>query len=91
MYPPLQKLFTQQCFFKEGDLKVHKQGPIMSISVSEVFVVLFVALLVIQPEKLPEAAHTLGQWLKRLRAFAATIHQEIDKSLERVNSDHERQ
>ena len=62
----------------------------MSISVSEILVVLFVALLVIKPEKLPETARTLGGWLKRLRAFAATIQQEVDKSLERVNSDHER-
>ncbi len=62
----------------------------MSINVSEIIVILFVALVVIKPERIPETVYTLGRWLKGLRAFAANIQQEIEKPLERFNSDHER-
>ena len=56
----------------------------MSIPVSEILVVLLVALLVIKPEKLPGAATTLGKWLKWLRQTTATIKQEMAEPLQKV-------
>jgi Sec-independent protein translocase protein TatA len=58
--------------------------------ISEIIVILVVALLVIKPERIPETVYTLGRGLKKLRAIVTTIQQEIEKPLERFNSDHER-
>jgi Sec-independent protein translocase protein TatA len=53
----------------------------MSISVSEIVVVLLVALLVIKPEKLPDVAFKCGQLLKWLRQTKAKLQQEIETPL----------
>jgi sec-independent protein translocase protein TatB len=54
----------------------------MNISLSEILMVLLVALLVIKPERLPEVALTLGRWVKRFRLAVAKIKQEIEPSRE---------
>ena len=53
----------------------------MSISVSEIALVLFVALLVIKPDKLPETAYTLGKWLRLLRDGTAKIKREVEGAM----------
>jgi len=50
----------------------------MHISFSEILVILLVALLVIKPEQLPDAAKTLGRWIKWARQAAAKIKHEIE-------------
>lgn len=54
----------------------------MHISLSEILVILIVALLVIKPERLPEAARTLGRWIKWLRQTSQKIKQEMEKPLD---------
>jgi len=49
----------------------------VSISVSEIFVILLVALIVIKPEKLPEVALILGRGLKWIRGAIANIKKEF--------------
>lgn len=45
----------------------------MNINFSELLVILLVALLVIKPERLPEAALTLGRWMKWARQKMSQI------------------
>lgn len=49
----------------------------MHISFSEILVVLLVAILVIKPEKLPDAAHALGRWVRWFKQTVAKIKEEI--------------
>jgi len=56
----------------------------MHMSFSEILVILFVALLVIKPERLPETAFTVGRWVKWFRKTAAKIKQEIEAPLEQL-------
>ncbi len=50
----------------------------MNISFSEILVILLVALLVIRPDRLPEAAFKLGRWVKWLRQMVAQIKRDIE-------------
>lgn len=59
----------------------------MSISFSEVLVIVLVALLVIKPENLPDTAFKLGKWLKWLRQTTANIKNEIEGPLEKLTHD----
>lgn len=54
----------------------------MHISFSEILVILLVALLVIKPEHLPDAAFALGRWIKWLRQTTAKIKNEITEPLQ---------
>lgn len=54
----------------------------MHISLSEILVILIVALLVIKPERLPEAARTLGRWIKWVRQTSQKIKHEMEKPLD---------
>ncbi len=40
------------------------------------------ALLVLGPKRLPEAARTAGKWVGRLRAFIANVRQDFDRQIE---------
>ena len=39
------------------------------------------ALVVLGPKRLPEAARTAGRWVGRLRAFIANVQQDIDRQM----------
>ena len=54
----------------------------MSFSISEVLVVLLIALLVVKPEQLPEVAKTLGRLVKSIRGVYAKIKTEMDGLIE---------
>lgn len=56
----------------------------MHMSFSEILVILFVALLVIKPERLPETALAVGRWIKWFRKTAEKIKQEIEAPLEQL-------
>jgi Sec-independent protein translocase protein TatA len=43
------------------------------MSISEIFLILLVALLVVKPERLPEVALMLGKWLRRVRMISTKI------------------
>lgn len=40
---------------------------------SQCLVILIVALLIIKPERLPEIAFKLGQWMQKLKLFYDTL------------------
>ncbi|EKD74378.1 MAG: hypothetical protein ACD_44C00475G0005 [uncultured bacterium] len=59
----------------------------MHASLSEILLILLVALLVIKPEKLPDAAFTLGRWLKWFRQTIIKIKQEVEEPLKQLSSE----
>ncbi len=52
------------------------------IGFSELLLFGVIALIVLGPEKLPQAARTAGQWYAKLRRAAATIQSEIEAELD---------
>lgn len=54
----------------------------MHISFSEILLILIVALLVIKPAHLPDAARTLGRWFRWLRQTNEKIKTEMQKPLD---------
>ena len=40
------------------------------------------ALVVLGPKRLPEAARTAGKWVGKLRAFIANVQQDIDRQID---------
>lgn len=61
----------------------------MNVSVSELLVVLLVALLVIKPDQLPEVAHALGKFTRMMRAMFAKIKNEMADVSKTVENQHE--
>ena len=51
------------------------------IGFPELVLVAIVGLLVIGPERLPEALRTLGLWLGRMRRSFVAVKSEIEKAL----------
>ncbi|MAI08489.1 MAG: twin-arginine translocase subunit TatB [Magnetococcales bacterium] len=49
------------------------------IGIIEVFVVLMVALFVIGPEKIPEAARTVGRFFRTVRQYMNEIKRSVDE------------
>ncbi len=62
----------------------------MNISISEVLVVLLIALLVIRPEQLPDVAFTLGRFMQSIRKMFAKIKEEMHGFIDAVDTSHER-
>jgi Sec-independent protein translocase protein TatA len=50
----------------------------VNFSISELVVVLLIALLVIKPEQLPEVAFTLGRFTQSIRRLFAKVKAEMD-------------
>jgi|GEM_PF-1719965 Sec-independent protein translocase protein TatA len=50
----------------------------MNFSISEMLVVLLIALLVIKPEQLPDVAFTLGKFAQSLQRLFAKIKEEMN-------------
>jgi Sec-independent protein translocase protein TatA len=59
----------------------------VSISISEIAVVLVVALVVIKPEQLPDVAFKLGKWAKQLRGTMTKLRREIDGTVNYLNEE----
>ena len=52
------------------------------IGFSEIFLFGVIALIVLGPEKLPQAARTAGKWYSKLRRTVSTIQSEIEAELD---------
>ena len=62
----------------------------MNISISEMLVVLLIALLVIKPEQLPDAAFSLGRFMKSVRRMFAKVKEEVNGFIDSVEKPNER-
>ena len=56
----------------------------MNFSISEIIVIVLIALLVIKPEQLPDAAFTLGQFAKNLRRMFTKVKNEMNGLIDSV-------
>jgi sec-independent protein translocase protein TatB len=54
---------------------------VFDIGFSELLLIGVIALLVLGPERLPQAARTAGQWAGRLRAIVQRFTADIDREL----------
>lgn len=56
-----------------------------NIGGGEVVVLLLVALLVLGPDKLPDAARTAGRWMKDAKAVAGGFQREVRQALDEAD------
>ena len=54
----------------------------MSIGMTEILVVLVIALLLFGPKKLPELGRSLGQSIREFKKGAAEIKEELEAAIE---------
>jgi len=54
----------------------------MSIGMTEILVVLVIALLLFGPKKLPELGRSLGQSIREFKKGASEIKEELESALE---------
>jgi Sec-independent protein translocase protein TatA len=62
----------------------------VNFSISEIIVILLIALLVIKPEQLPDVAFTLGKFAKSLRGMFSKVKDEMHGLMEAVDKPEER-
>jgi Sec-independent protein translocase protein TatA len=62
----------------------------MNVSVSELIVVLLIALLVIKPEQLPDVAYAVGRFVSSLRGMFARMKEEMNTLIEPGNQPDEK-
>ncbi|MEJ7765861.1 MAG: twin-arginine translocase TatA/TatE family subunit [Acidimicrobiales bacterium] len=55
-----------------------------SVGPAEILVVLVLALLVLGPERLPQAARTLGRWVGELRRLTGSLQSEVQGVVDEV-------
>jgi len=55
-----------------------------SIGAPEILVILVLALLVLGPERLPQAARTLGRWVGELRRLTGSLQAEVQGVVDEV-------
>lgn len=56
----------------------------MNFSISEILLILLIALLVVKPEQLPDVARTLGRFIKSVRGIFAKVQEEMTGLIEPV-------
>lgn len=62
----------------------------MNFSISEMLVILLIALLVIKPEQLPDVAFTLGRFAQSLRRMFSKVKDEMNSLIDSVEKPNER-
>jgi Sec-independent protein translocase protein TatA len=62
----------------------------VNFSISEIAVILLVALLVIKPEQLPDVAFTLGRFAQTIRRLFSNVKDEMNGIIESVEKTDER-
>lgn len=61
----------------------------MNFSISEIVVILLIALLVIKPEQLPDVAFTLGRFAQSMRKMFAKVKDEVEGIVDSVEKPNE--
>lgn len=64
----------------------------MNFSISEIIVILLIALLVIKPEQLPDVAFTLGRFVSSIRNMFSKVKEDMNgimTSIEKPNGQNE--
>ena len=56
----------------------------MNFSISEIIVILLIALLVIKPEQLPDVAFTLGKFAQSMRRLFSRVKDEMNGFIDSV-------
>jgi len=51
------------------------------VGFSELVVIGLIALIVLGPKRLPEAARTVGRWAGKLRRFVSEVKQDLDREM----------
>jgi Sec-independent protein translocase protein TatA len=59
------------------------------VSISEIIVILLIALLVIKPEQLPEVAFTLGRFAQSIKRLFSKAKGEVSDILESIEKSNE--
>lgn len=59
----------------------------MNFSISEILLVLIVAMVVIKPEQLPGVAFKLGKWAKQFRQGMNKIRSELDGTVNQLTQE----
>lgn len=62
----------------------------MNFSISEIMVILLIALLVIKPEQLPEVAHAFGQLTQAVRNFFSKVKADVDEFVKSSEAERKR-
>jgi Sec-independent protein translocase protein TatA len=62
----------------------------VNFSISEIIVILLIALLVIKPEQMPDVAFTLGRFAKSLRGMFSKVKDEMNGLIESVEKPEEK-
>lgn len=57
----------------------------MNFSISEIIVILLIALLVIKPEQLPDVAHSLGRFIQSVRHMISKVKNEMNGFIDAVD------
>lgn len=63
----------------------------MNVSLSELVVILLIALLVIKPEQLPEVAFTIGRMMKGVRRLFGKFKDEMNGLIDAAEKPDKRQ
>ena len=53
----------------------------MSLQPNEVLIIVFVALIVLGPTRLPGAIRSIGRAFRQVREFSTTVRQEMDAAI----------
>lgn len=61
------------------------------VGFSELLLIGLVALIVLGPKRLPEAARAAGQWAARIRRFIADVKQDLDREMHQAELNELRQ
>lgn len=62
----------------------------VNFSISEIIVILLIALLVIKPEQLPDVAFSLGRFTQTIRRMFSRVKDEMNGIIESADVKHER-
>jgi Sec-independent protein translocase protein TatA len=62
----------------------------VNFSISEIILILLIALLVIKPEQLPDVAMTLGRFVQTIRRMFSKVKDEMNGLIDSVDKPIER-
>lgn len=62
----------------------------MNFSISEIIVIVLIALLVIKPEQLPDVAYTVGRFAQTIRRLFAKVKDDMNGLIESVEKPSEK-